>query len=364
MAYFRKVAANLLLAAGAVLVALLFLEGYARWFLAGRIYGAVQVIRITGQSAGNYDTCYTIVDPPLYFIRKADHPFYHPLGVFGRDHRVGKAPGAFRILVLGDSVAEWAQFSPDGFTSVMAERLGPLAAATVEVLNAGVGGYNSEQEVLWYERNGYRFDPDLVLVAFVDNDFACPDTYSREGGDWVLRYYEEWRVPVVADPWGLARPLLARSHLARIVFAALADLRKRRDPDADFPLFDPIEERNLSALGRLADRLQARGTALAIVQFPIFKWFDAYATGPFGGMHRRLRDFCAGRGIPYLDLFDAYRREPVEALCDPAELATDPPTHPNARGHRLAGEAIAAFLAGRGLVPLRAGAAPPSPPPR
>jgi len=84
------------------------------------------------------------------------------------EHDYAKAPGAFRILVLGDSFVE-AMHVPLAATSgrLLEQQLnGGAAGRRVEVVSAGVSGYGTASEVLFFEREGTRYHPDLVLLAF------------------------------------------------------------------------------------------------------------------------------------------------------------------------------------------------------
>jgi hypothetical protein len=70
-----------------------------------------------------------------------------------------------RILVLGDSLA-WGHGVEEAnrFSEVL-ETLLP-----VEVINAGVAGYSTDQELLWLKDEGINYDIDLVIVVFCGND--------------------------------------------------------------------------------------------------------------------------------------------------------------------------------------------------
>lgn len=84
---------------------------------------------------------------------------------FERDH--DKPASTTRILVLGDSFTE-ALHVPfdDGFTKVLERQLNRDAAQPVEVLNSGVSGYGTASETLYFENEGWRYQPDAVLLAF------------------------------------------------------------------------------------------------------------------------------------------------------------------------------------------------------
>jgi lysophospholipase L1-like esterase len=77
-----------------------------------------------------------------------------------------KPEGRQRIVVLGDSFAwGFGVEQPDIFTELLEESLDG-----VDVINAGVSGYASDQQLLWLQSDGMRFSPDLVVLVFTGND--------------------------------------------------------------------------------------------------------------------------------------------------------------------------------------------------
>lgn len=73
----------------------------------------------------------------------------------------------FRILVLGDSFTwGYGVEAEDRFT----EKLPSLLSCPVEIINAGVTGYGTDQEYLYWNIVGHEFKPDLVLLAFGTED--------------------------------------------------------------------------------------------------------------------------------------------------------------------------------------------------
>lgn len=81
-----------------------------------------------------------------------------------------------RVIVLGDSIA-FGNFMPleDTFSSQLQQRL-HSDKRDVEVLNFGVGGYDTLQEVALLEIRGLKYHPDLVVVAYCLNDISIAST--------------------------------------------------------------------------------------------------------------------------------------------------------------------------------------------
>ena len=91
-----------------------------------------------------------------------------------RDYDVQKPPGAFRILVLGDSVTFGHGTRSDTTYPFLLEQRLRAWKPEVEwqVWNLGVPGYATSQELAYLERVAERYQPDLVVVGFYQNDLT------------------------------------------------------------------------------------------------------------------------------------------------------------------------------------------------
>lgn len=96
-------------------------------------------------------------------------------GMRGPERAPAKRPGVFRIALLGDSYAfGWGVEEEQTFAVQLERLLSNERAAPVEVLNFGVPGYSTFQQVTQFLDERRDFEVDLVLVFFVDNDFGLP----------------------------------------------------------------------------------------------------------------------------------------------------------------------------------------------
>jgi hypothetical protein len=96
-------------------------------------------------------------------------------GFRDRERQVVKPSGVFRIAVLGDSYTDGLQVDLDKtFPALLEQRLNAcnvFGGITLEVLNFGVDGYGTAQELLTYRHFAARYSPDVVLLAFfAEND--------------------------------------------------------------------------------------------------------------------------------------------------------------------------------------------------
>ncbi len=106
-----------------------------------------------------------------------------------REISLTKPPGVYRIAILGDSYAEALQVDVENtFWRVLEGKLngcGFAGGRRVEVLNFGVSGYSTAQELISLQTRARAYAPDLVLLAFLsgndvrDNSKAIAGPYPR-----------------------------------------------------------------------------------------------------------------------------------------------------------------------------------------
>src|SRR5690606_23089577 len=77
-----------------------------------------------------------------------------------------KPSGTLRVVVLGDSVTlGWGVEEEETFCVRVAGALASRRGGAVEVVNAGVVGYDTVQEERWFAAHGLSLEPDLVLLV-------------------------------------------------------------------------------------------------------------------------------------------------------------------------------------------------------
>ena len=86
---------------------------------------------------------------------------------FGYD----KPPGTLRVLSLGDSHTQGYEVRQDATFSAVLERYLDSHGVKSQVLNAGVSGFSTAEELAYLIGEGYKYKPDVVVVGFYANDF-------------------------------------------------------------------------------------------------------------------------------------------------------------------------------------------------
>jgi lysophospholipase L1-like esterase len=123
------------------------------------------------------------------------HTFVHinKEGLRDREHSYTRPNNSKRILVIGDSFA-W------GYGVEETQRFSQLLETSmgVEVINAGVSGYSTDQELLWLKGEGVKYETDLVVLVLAGNDIGDNDRnlvstiyykpqFVREEGQLILK---------------------------------------------------------------------------------------------------------------------------------------------------------------------------------
>jgi lysophospholipase L1-like esterase len=111
-----------------------------------------------------------------YRHKSADGSFRFRINAQGmradRDYAYMKPAGVKRIVSLGDSFTVGYEVQVEECFSSVLERELKEFGYNVEVLNAGVSGFSNAEEVLYFERELIKYDPDLVLLSFFVNDLT------------------------------------------------------------------------------------------------------------------------------------------------------------------------------------------------
>jgi lysophospholipase L1-like esterase len=235
-----------------------------------------------------------------------------------------KKPDTSRILFIGDSLV-WSGETSSGdlYTKVLEQRLNAHSANKVhfEVINAGIPGYTTYQELQFLKIYGLDMEPDLVVLGFVFNDvyykYLHKPTKEKVLGREPAAHLHHFNTDSFP---GL---LFARSHLTHQLVGMGEILWKRIVGRAVFPFewrgdfylawrdYSWNHVRRL--LGEMHSLLQDSGVSLVVLVFPMgdqvnyeYRELDeAYVLYP----QRKIREICEDHGIPMLDLTDMIYRE-------------------------------------------------------
>ncbi|MBI3782729.1 MAG: SGNH/GDSL hydrolase family protein [Deltaproteobacteria bacterium] len=132
------------------------------------------------------------------------------------EHAYEKPAAVYRVLLLGDSFVEAMHVPLEATIGRQLEaRLNAVGAARhVEVIAAGVSSYGTAGELLYLRKEGQRYRPDLILLAFYPGNDVKNNSPSLE--DYLKPEYSsdgeiQRVIPAKKELAGGAKGLLARS---------------------------------------------------------------------------------------------------------------------------------------------------------
>jgi len=390
----RSLPANLVAAAVSTALCLAAAEGGARLY-ASRLGG---VPHTTRGSIVRYHPLLGWDKPPgeSAWLSRPEYRVFLRVnagGLRGPDRPHAKAPGSHRTLLLGDSFVEGYTVAEEAsLSAVLERRLQEAGCGTHEVLNAGVMGYSTDQEYLFYVSEGRRYRPDVVVLLFFYNDL-----YHNTSADQGKPYFdlEEGRLvlrnsPVPAprdggtvrrpeprtlrlEPWrgSMALRLLSerssanpRLHRALALWGVVEPPRTEElSPDL-WPValgrrreVEAMWRRTEAILSALDAEVRKDGARLLLFYVPEHSEVDEavweatrrkYRLGRrapgFEKVHRRFQDAAQRLGIPMVAPHAALRA--AEARGSSGYFRHD--GHWNEIGHAIAADGVARFLRAEG----------------
>jgi lysophospholipase L1-like esterase len=231
-----------------------------------------------------------------------------------------KENGVFRIMFLGDSLI-WSSETSSGklYTEVVEKNLNKLLYVNknIEVINAGIPGYTTYQELEFLNVYGLDMQPDLVVLGFVFNDVFYKYLH-RPTGEKIIAPEPESRLHRFNTD-SFPGMLFRKSYLAHELTYAFRKLSYK----LSLSPFYTFEHRNdfylawksygwtdtEKLIGKMHQQLADKNIPLVIVIFPISDQVDNeyinrdrnYVLYP----QSRIKKISEKYDIPYMDLTNA-----------------------------------------------------------
>lgn len=295
---------------------------------------------------------------------------------FRGPERALEARGRTRWVALGDSVTFGNDLAYEQTWPALLERELAARGEPVDVLNLGLGGYDTGQELATLAELGLPFHPARVVLAFCVNDLGVVSMSMESAFDeadrgsvlYLSRIAQWWRVKSAdrAAKRALAEKnreavyarafaqeilppeewLAGRERFARLREAVAAapsaeqDLASRRIP----PRWYASEARvgrfawSLRELGRLAAR---EGFEVSVLLIPYLEE-DAL----IGAGYDLVAELARAQGFAVIDPRAEFRQRGLKEL----RIRAEDPVHPDAEGHELLAQAVLASVQVRALV--------------
>jgi lysophospholipase L1-like esterase len=266
-------------------------------------------------------------------------------GLRDREHSYQRKTDNERIVVLGDSFA-WGYGVEESarFSQLLEKSLG------VEVINAGVSGYSTDQELLWYKNEGIKYEPDLVILVLAGNDVGDNDRqlvntiyykprFVLEDGGLVLKGYP---VPKTSPQGRFVYSVSQRSAFAYFLvqrYFDLLSLYSRVKANADrtdsqrsgTSIKSEPFKLTLALIDEIRNTAKSRKAKFMIVTTD--RWWNSPSSETYKDFINALRT----EGFMVLD---------VESMpgFDPEVMLIPEDGHWNQAGHKFVAEEIKAFI--------------------
>lgn len=262
-----------------------------------------------------------------------------------------KRPGEIRVLVLGDSHTFGYEVNQSETYAAVTEQQLRKKGFDATVINAGLSGTGTGEQLIFLEQEGYKFQPDFVILGFFENDF---DDNQKAGffsvsGD-SLQLVKKEHLPGIKIQnfiyqFQLIHWLSEHSYLYNFAFNTVWDffkaLSSKRDSSSAVEQVivgsEQISEADKKLETLLIKRLYEHTKSyarLVILDIPTFKDQSSIPKG-------MERDFFANT-----DTFYHYPSfQPIFKRAGNTHVPHGQ-QHISANTHRIFGEQIAAYIAG------------------
>ncbi len=339
---------NILLAAGSIVITLVFLE------LGIRIFFPQPTQYFYFKSKWKPGECYTRWGDIKVCINNHGQRDY--------DRTLEKPPGVYRIVLLGDSIAFGCGVSLENSYSKQLETLLNKKSSgkyRFEVISFTNGGDEPSGYLEMLKENALGFSPDLVMAGFTLNDFERPP--EKRTKNLKEKYYDILRfVHMHARVWSHLYFLIFERSRAVFYKYKIIDKSVRRSHELDiletrgkeFRKAWKFTKKNLDMIRELSYKKGA-GFALAVFPYEMQlspKLLNLYHDN-FGFdlsdevLHAKpqqlLKSFSEKRGFVLIDMFEPFRKAVATEELYFRELGGNLDfVHPNKRGHEIAANVI------------------------
>lgn len=257
-------------------------------------------------------------------------------GLVGKEHNLYKENGTFRILILGDSIAEQG-WSPEFLEDYLNNNnhLFNSRYKKFEIWNAGVCGYDIRSYLIYLKHKGLRYNPDMVIIFFCLNDFNLNMNIYYRAKNGTTGYY--FPITEISKIYKVNTFLMERSYLYRFIILRIDSYllsKKTNKGHINLP-----EGNGRYYLGLIKDTCRRQRIPLFAVIFPYLKPLSGYADGE----RYEYQTICKVTKELRIDSLNLYEHLPGKELFNLRAVREDF-IHPSQEGHRLIAKLIYDYL--------------------
>lgn len=257
-----------------------------------------------------------------------------------------KKPGTRRVLVFGSSITMgWGVPADKVFTSVVEEKLnttkpfGP--ATTFEMVNSGIGNYNTYFQYKLFQNQYPVVKPDMVVIQYFISDVE-PRSMGRN--NWLLKH--SFLADYFFDRFGHIQFKVAGNR--KDLLTHYSDFYKD-DNDA--------WKQTQQYLASILDTTRKDGVPFLVMVIPDIH--DLSPGSPYRDLYAKMEAAFKKLEIPVVNTFDTFQKKFGDDVSKLWIQSDDP--HPNAAGHALMAETLSDYLVKADPLKLGKAAAPSAP---
>lgn len=325
----KKLAVNLLVSLAAITAMLIITEVVMRfaWEMGGWLRRPIY------QKSDNPFLRYELVPGSSY-----GHASVNSLGFRGREYQVAKPENTFRIVMIGDSETLSFLLKPDETLAAQLEGLLNKQSASLhyEVLNFGVEGYCTLQELELLRTKALKYDPNLIILNYCLNDPEPGEYYLNK--NFLMRHSALARY----TSYRIKKGMIRRERKKLGISDELENYNYYYQPR----YFNHVKE----AILEMAAIAKTQNNKLVVVIFPTSSTQvkDFKQNYPYKHLHRKVLTIDAS-DIVFIDLTDEFNRRGMTPQEVSINYAYDE-SHKNPAALGVSAEYIAAILKSEGII--------------
>ena len=281
-------------------------------------------------------------------------------GLRDYNHEYENNLGKYRILVLGDSMTfGYGVENNEAYPNVLENFLNEKESK-YEIINAGVTGWNTAQELAFLETEGLNYNPNMVLLGIMSNDiptnYLDKNIFLLENGK-LVKNYPSYKFSLIQR---VKNFLSSHSHLYNFIKTKTGlktRVTKEKEEEKERVIktalgiwdntIDEAKEKTFLLLKEMKTVLDERGISLVVVIIPIKEHIDekklqkmlkTYSIGEEINISKyrlSVSDYLKSENIQYIDLFD-----PMKKLNKNNDFYYDYDGHLNKEGQTIVAKII------------------------
>jgi lysophospholipase L1-like esterase len=294
-----------------------------------RITGAAPQVGVTSHERYRLSSNLKIAYEPVGGFRIGTDKS-NALGYRGPLYDVTKPLHTFRVAVIGDSISEGLLVMDykQTYPAILEQELQNKNVQT-QVMDFGVNGYNTMQEVETLKEKGMQFHPDLILLQYSLND-----TFGDDGSLLASLLNKAKGQNYIERVWD--NPLLVHSALYRFIKYRVLNYSIAESWRQSHVSLQKVGEDKVHDGFRELKEIASKHCVLVA----IFPWFEkGLEPYPYHKHHDIIASFAKENDFLLIDLLGVFQ----ECQKDNRSVNFDH-VHPNTFGHNCVGKALAEYI--------------------